>query len=291
MKKLMLTQLFLTTAAFAQTPFDGTWVANLDTAQLSKKPHTYLLDKGMYTCSTCVPKINVRADGQDQKITGSDYIDTVAIQIVHANAVAETDKKNGKTVYTDTSTVSADGKTFTDKFEDDSEKTPVTGEEIFFRISNGPAGSHALSGSWRAEKLSNMSSNGITMIYQSTPDGLKMSDNNGVSYDAKFDGKYYPIQGDPGHTVILLKKVDANTMEETDKRDGKVVYTSRSSVSADGKTMTIVGHDKERGTTNTFTLNKQSKAPVLRPADVGCCTLRHGSGHAAPVPCEYCHPE
>ena len=105
--------------------------------------------------------------------------------------------------------------------------------------------------------MANMSSNGLTVTLQSTPNGMKMSDNNGASYDAKFDGKDYPIQGDPGQTMVSLKKVDANTLEETDKRNGKVVYTAHITVSADGKKMTYAGHDKERDRDSTFVLNKQ----------------------------------
>jgi hypothetical protein len=249
---------FFTVTAFAQSPFDGTWVSDIGAAPYSKKAHTYALSKGMYTCSTCVPKINVKADGQDQAVSGSNYFNTESIREVDANTIEEVDKKDGKTMYKDTMTVSADGKTLTDKFEDDSEEKPVTGEMTLSRISKGPAASHAISGSWRTEKMTNISSNGITVTLQSTPNGLKTSDNNGQSYDVKFDGKDYPIQGDPGNTMISLKKVDANTLDETDKRNGKVVYTAHITVSADGKQITYVGHDKERDTTSTFVLNKKS---------------------------------
>jgi hypothetical protein len=257
MKKIMLTLLFFTATAFAQSPFDGTWVSDVGAAQFSKKPHTYVLEKGMYTCSTCVPKISVKADGKDQAVSGSNYFNMVAIHEVDANTTEEVFKKDGKTMYKDTMMVSADGKTLTDKFEDDSENTPVTGEEILSRLSKGPAGSHAISGSWRTEKMANMSSNGLTITLQSTPNGMKMSDNNGQSYDVKFDGKFYPIQGDPGNTMISLKTVDANTMEETDKRNDKVVYTAHITVSADGKKITYAGHDKETDRDSTFVLNKQ----------------------------------
>jgi hypothetical protein len=243
MKRLLVSLLFLAATALAQTPLDGTWVANLDTAQLSKKPHVYLLDKGMYSCSSCVPKINVKADGQDQKVSGSHYFDSVAIHVVDANTVAETDKKDGKIMGTDTSTVSADGKTLTDKFEDDSEAKPVTGEETFSRLSDGPAGSHAISGSWQAEKVSNVSSNGVTLTYQSTPDGLKMSDNNGQSYDAKFDGKDYPATGTlwpPGWTCVIAKN-GANGFDVTWKKDGKDMYKSTLAASASGRVLTETG--------------------------------------------------
>jgi hypothetical protein len=54
MKKLLLTFMLMAPAVlFAQSPFDGTWLVKLDTAQLPKKPDTYLLNKGMYECSTC----------------------------------------------------------------------------------------------------------------------------------------------------------------------------------------------------------------------------------------------
>jgi hypothetical protein len=85
-----------------------------------------------------------------------------------------------------------------------------------------------------------------------------MSDPNGNSYDAKFDGKEYPINGDPGHTMVTLKRIGDDTIEETDKRGGKIVGVYRMTVSADGKTIRAQYTDKQRGTTMTFTMQKQS---------------------------------
>src|SRR5712692_8241678 len=143
-----------------------------------------------------------------------------------------------------TETVSADGNTLNDKFTDTTGTQPVTGEVTSTRVSPGPAGSHAISGSWRTEKVNSVSSNGLTVTYQGTADGLKMSDPNGASYDAKFDGKDYPIQGDIGHTMVSLKRISANRIEETDKRDGKIVGVARMTVSPDGKTMHVNYDDR-----------------------------------------------
>lgn len=245
--------------SFAQTPFDGTWIANLDTAQLSKKPNLFLLNNGMYSCSTCTPAIKVKADGQDQKVEGSDYLNSVAIHVVDAHTIEETDNKDGRVVFKNTSTVSPDDKILTSSFEEDFGAQPISGEQTYTRISNGPIGSHAISGSWRTEKLSKISTNnGIALTYTSKPDGLKMSANNGESYDAKFDGKQYPLQGDPGHTTVSIKKMGTNILEETYTRNGKVISTFQMSVSADGKVMTATAHDIEQDRTNHFTLNKKS---------------------------------
>ena len=84
-----------------------------------------------------------------------------------------------------------------------------------------------------------------------------MSDPIGDSYTAKFDGKDYPYKGDPGTTSVSLKKIDANTIEETDKRNGKVTAVIHIAVSADGKTMKFAITDKLHNTTANWTAEKQ----------------------------------
>lgn len=80
---------------------------------------------------------------------------------------------------------------------------------------------------------------------------------NGQSYHAKFDGKEYPIEGDPGHTMVTLKRVDANTVIETDYRQGKVTDEVRLAASKDGKTIDLTDKDAIHGQTTTITLDKQ----------------------------------
>ena len=130
MKKLLVLVLLLPGSLVAQSAFDRTWVGKIESAQLPKKPEVYVLNKGMYKCSTCVPKVNVKADGQDQKVPGSNYFDSINVRLVNDNVVEFTNKKNGKTVATETDTISSDGKTLTQKFEDVSEAQPVNGEVI-----------------------------------------------------------------------------------------------------------------------------------------------------------------
>ena len=53
-----------------------------------------------------------------------------------------------------------------------------------------------------------------------------------------FDGKDYPVSGNPDWDSITPKQVDANKAEFTFKRGGKVVGTTSRTVSKDGKTLT-----------------------------------------------------
>ena len=258
MKKLIATLVCLSPLwASAQTPFDGTWVANIDSAQLPKKPEVYSLNQGMYSCPTCTPQIEVKADGQDQSVSGDPYSDSLSVRIVDATTVEFSSKKDGKVVETDSETVSPDGNTLTDKFTDLSGTQPVTGEWIYSRVSPGEAGAHGISGSWLATKVNRVSQNGLTVTYQGTSDGLKSSSSTGQGFDAKFDGKDYPITGDPGYSLISLRRIDDHTIESTVKRQDKVVRVVRRTVSSDGRTMAVVSNNTENGTTMSFEMEKQ----------------------------------
>ncbi len=255
----LLIALFLPAAAIAQSNIDGTWKIDLNKAQFSQKPDVMLLQGGMYECSTCIPAIKIKADGQDQKIAGDPYTDTISIKVVDAQTIAETDKKGGKVVGTSTTTVAKDGKSATFEFTDSTNTTgaPVTGKGTITRVAAGPAGSHAISGSWRTSKMDSVSDNGLAVTFKVEGDSLHMTDPTGHSYIAKLDGTDSPYKGDPGVTSVSVKRLDKNTVEETDKRDGKALSIAKMTVSADGKSLTFAVHSVRQGTDTSFIAAKQ----------------------------------
>jgi hypothetical protein len=263
MKKLLAVGfamlLLMPIAASAQSAFDGTWKINLNDAQFPKKPDVYLLQNGMYQCKTCVPPIDVKADGQDQKVTGHPYYDTVAIKVINDHSYEETDKKNGKVVTTNKVTVSPDGNTSMFEFSDSSNTNaaPVTGKGEATRVAKGPAGSNAISGSWRTTKMETMSDNGLMFSYKISGDELTMTAPTGQSYTAKLNGGEAPYKGDPGTTSVSVKMMGKSTLEETDYRDGKPISVARMVVSPDGKSMKLMVDDKMHGTKSEFTATKQ----------------------------------
>jgi hypothetical protein len=259
MKKLFFAVVLLASvAAFGQSPFDGTWMVKLDTAKLPTKPDQYLLNKTTYECLTCVPKVTVKANGTDQKVTGHPYYDMISVRAMNASSVEIVQKKEGKVMSRETLTVSADGKSLDDKGTDTTGTQPVTWESTAARVSAGPAGSHALSGSWRTEKINSVSNSGLFVTFQSTGNGIKMSDQNGRSYDARFDGNDYPVLGDPGHTRVWVKRIATRMIEETDRRGGKIVGVYRMTVSTDGNSISVEYIDKEHETTTTYTMERKS---------------------------------
>ena len=58
-------------------------------------------------------------------------------------------------------------------------------------------------------------------------------------WTGKFDGKDYPVTGDPASDMRSYKQIDDRTLEVTNKKDGKVTVTGRIVVSVDGKSRTL----------------------------------------------------
>jgi hypothetical protein len=264
MKKLLflvpLGALILPNLASAQSVFDGTWKVDMSKVDFPKKPDIFLLQGGMYECKTCTPAYKIKADGTDQAVTGHPYFDTVAIKVVNDREIQETDKKGGKTVTTSTTIVSPDGKTASFSFKDSSDTNggpPVTGKGKAALVEKGPAGSHATSGSWRTTKIENMSDNATSLTYKVSGGSLMMSTPTGQSYTAKLDGTEAPMKGDPGVSSVSVKMLGKNVLEETDKRDGKIISVLKVTVAPDGKTATASAEDKLQNRTTDFKLAKQ----------------------------------
>jgi hypothetical protein len=243
----------------AQSPFDGVWKIDLAESQAPPKPYVYLLEDNRYRCTTCAPPLDVPSDGQDHPIAGEPCYDNVNLNVVDDRTTLETDKKNGKTVGTSRMTVSPDGRTAVFEWEEscNSNGDVVKGTDILARISKGPAGSHAVSGSWRISKRVNRSENALVVTLKLEGDTFSFVDPAGQGYTAKLDATETPFKGSLGNTMVSLRRIGENTIEETDKLDGKVIEVTRFTLSADGKTMTVSMEDKVKGSTRQFVCHKQ----------------------------------
>jgi hypothetical protein len=101
------------------------------------------------------------------------------------------------------------------------------------------------------------SERGVTLVVKSTmPDGAV----NTITSTYQYDGKRYPISGNPASDGLSAKQIDAHTAEFVIfKADMKVGMTRRT-VSKDGKklvvTETIIS-DKGKAKTTTLTFDRQ----------------------------------
>jgi hypothetical protein len=89
-----------------------------------------------------------------------------------------------------------------------------------------------------------------TTVYEAAGDSVKVTvdgtDGDGkpthTEWTGKYDGKDYPVTGDPNADTRSYKKVNDNTLAFANKKGGKVTISGRGVVSADGKTRTVTLH-------------------------------------------------
>jgi hypothetical protein len=68
-----------------------------------------------------------------------------------------------------------------------------------------------------------------------------------ISVDAKFDGKDYPVTGDPDTDSMAIKRVSDHELKITYKKAGQLTGKSVVTVSKDGKTTTLKFTDYKDG--------------------------------------------
>jgi endonuclease YncB( thermonuclease family) len=86
-----------------------------------------------------------------------------------------------------------------------------------------------------------------TVVYAADGDNVKVTtdgtDRDGrpmhTEWTGKFDGKDYPLSGDPTADSRSYRKLNERVLLLANKKDGKAVTSGRIIVSADGKTRTL----------------------------------------------------
>ena len=86
-----------------------------------------------------------------------------------------------------------------------------------------------------------------TVVYEAAGDSVKVTvdgvDGDGNpshnEWTGKFNGKFYPVTGDPTSDMRSYRKVNNHTLALTGKKDGKVSLTGRITVTANGRTRTV----------------------------------------------------
>jgi hypothetical protein len=237
----------------ADLPYVGTWKLNPAKSNLAGSTVTYTQNRDEFSYSEQGQSYKFKADGRDY-ITPFGY--TAAWKRIDAQTVQMVAKLGGKTIQTDTLTLSKDTRTLT-VISKGSRPNGETWEDEtdYARVSGGPG----LAGTWKATKVKLGSLKQIEFAPFGA-DGLtwKIADFK-VTCNASFDGKDYPATGPsapPGLTVAI-RKVDPRSFQLTEKKDKLTVYTATFTVSADGKTLTEVGSGAAADEKTTLVYDRQ----------------------------------
>ena len=106
-------------------------------------------------------------------------------------------------------------------------------------------------GTWKLNEAKSKFAPGATknntVAYEAAGDSVKVTVDGTTSdgkpahneWSGKFDGKDYPVTGDPTSDMRSYKEVNDNTMDLSVKQGGKVTITGQIVISKDGKSRTV----------------------------------------------------
>ena len=240
----------------AVDPFAGTWKTDLASVQIDEKPKEYLLKDGVYSCSSCVPPLSVKADGQFHAVAARTSFDSMSVKAVDDRTVSFIHRLGDRVVGNTTMKISPDGKTLMMSVTEttDANAQPATARGAETRVADAPPGAHAVSGSWKTAVNPNMPDEALTFSFRVEGDIVQLKA-PGQSYSARIDGTEVAVEGDAEGTLVSLERPTPNTLRETYKRDGKVVRVTTMTIADDG-TMNGASEDKLKGSTTKYSARK-----------------------------------
>jgi hypothetical protein len=243
--KPILIAALLGSASFAfaaETPFAGTWKLNLDKSTLTGDTVKFSSVAGTMRMTGGGESYEFKPDGTESKTR----FGTAAWKKIDDNTWEETDMVKGRLDSKTTWTLSDDGKTLTARVTGDK---PGGGSFDDTSTYVRTAGTNGLTGTWKDKEFKG-----------SSPSLLTLTDSdNGLTFDepdfklkavGKFDGKPGTVEGPyiPPGASFVLTKAGPRSFKMTRTQNGKPLDMATWTVSADGKSMTVVS--RTAGTTD-----------------------------------------
>jgi hypothetical protein len=241
----------------APTAIEGTWKIDRNTIRLPTKAIDLLVQDGKFQCKSCDPPFAVKADGSDQAIPGQPASNTIAVKILDPRSIQQTRKKYGRVVSVQTMTVSVDWQSATLTNSNHTLTATENSTINLARAGIGPATSHEVSGAWKQTGVADMADAMLLFTYQVQGKMVSKSTPSDETYTASLDGT--PATSDDGFETrsLSIKAIGNNTLEETSKRNGKVVEVKTLVVAPNGKSMTITDKNQADGTTSSMVAIRQ----------------------------------
>jgi hypothetical protein len=218
----------------AAEPYAGKWKMNMAKSDFGEMNMVYeQMPGGEMKVTMDGMSYTFKTDGKDNM---TPWGSTAAWKSTGANSWEMIEKANGKVTGTSAVKVSADGKMLSVDTKRPKADGGTSNDTMnFTRVSGGPG----LPGKWKTKNMTSSAPDTLILTPKGT-DGLTLAlGNEGAACDAKFDGKAYPAVGSmwpAGWTCVVGKS--GGGLDVTWQKDGKPLYKSMMTVSADGKVLT-----------------------------------------------------
>ena len=242
-----------TAATASDGSIAGTWTVDLASAKWDNANSNYVFADGQYSCNSCLPPFTVAADGEWQSVERPG-VDQLRYAVIDEKTIETGSRFGGKDLGSSTWVVSDDGNSMTINWTNLDGDVPVTGQSTMTRVAAGPDGSHAASGEWAPQEVTDISEEGRSVTITVDGDTITFA-GNGSGYTATLGGEAVTIEGDNSGTMVAIEKTGDNTYRETFTRDGET--TGVNDWTVNGDTVTVVASDPRDGSSVSWTATRK----------------------------------
>ena len=242
--------LLATAPAYAVSPFDGDWVADLD-KQSGLATDKYVVRDGQYACATCEPPRSYPADGRPHLVPGDPDVESETVTITGPRTIV-THIVGPPLDRVTTMTVAPDDQaaTYVSIDRRPGITVPLRTEYLARRIAPAPAGAHPVSGTWQGVRYVEVPELVRTTTLHLKGNQFSLSTPLGTSFTARLGGGYVPVHSTHGGEVtVAVRRIGRRQIEEKAKRQGQLVAVRTFTIAPDGRSMEIATTDPVRGTT------------------------------------------
>jgi len=238
----------------ANDPFVGDWKLNPSRSKLTDQMKVQSIAANKYAFDFGDGSAEMIAvDGTDQP---GNFGTTLSVSIEGPDSWKVVRKKEGRILLTATWKLSKDGNTLTDDFTATQPNgSPFNLKYVYKRM----AGTSGFAGTWEST-TETVNSVFVLQVRPYEGDGLSFIDpSQEETTNVKIDGKDYMKVGPnvaPG-SASSVRRVNQNTLEMTDKINGKIMDTQQIELSSDLKTLTITVHTAGRSEPNILVFERQ----------------------------------
>jgi len=250
---LSLVAFFACSAAWADSPFDGTWQLNAAKSQLAGETMSF------DAAGSGTLKYTDSDQSYSFKPDGSSFTTPMGIERTFqktAEGYTTTNKKNGLLISSGFWKLSDD----TNTLVIESKGTKPNGDTFdnlttYVRTAPGTG----LIGGWKSTKVKLSNPNSLTLQSNGGEVTLTISAIKATCH-ANWDGKDYPATGPtvPDGITVAVSKSGPNSFKLVEKYKGKVLEIIHYQLAADGKSMTAKGTNGEGKEPFTEVYDKQS---------------------------------
>jgi hypothetical protein len=234
-------------------PFIGEWKLNPARSKLTDQMKVESVGANKYVFDFGGGSETILVDGTDQP---GNFGSTLSVTVEGPDTWKVIRKKDGRMLITATWKLSEDGNKLTDDF------TGIEPNGSTFNLNyvyKRTAGSSGFAGTWESTSET-VNSVFVLQVRPYEGDGLSFIDpSEEETKNVKFDGKDYPNLGPnvaPG-SASSVRRVNEQTLEMTDKINGKVMDDQQIELSSDLKTLTMTVHTVGRSEPNILVFERQ----------------------------------